>query len=136
MPIDRDLVKLRINDVYESISEPNRLTSKRFNEMSIDEKYSMRYNVIVLVEALASLCLHIALEHYGLRPESYAECFRGVLERLGVRCCRDLEALARLRNLLVHRYWAVKDEIVYNSVKKNFRCVEEFIERVRELVLR
>jgi uncharacterized protein YutE (UPF0331/DUF86 family) len=71
-----------------------------------------------------------------LRPESYTECFRGVLERLGVRCCRDLEALARLRNLLVHRYWAVKDEIVYNSVKKNFRCVEEFIERVRELVLR
>ena len=41
-----------------------------------------------------------------------------------------------MRNLLVHRYWAVKDEIVYNSVKKNFRCVEEFIERVRELVLR
>jgi uncharacterized protein YutE (UPF0331/DUF86 family) len=136
MPVDRDLVKLRINDVYESISELNRLTSRRFDEMNIDEKYSMRYNVIVLVEALASLCLHIALEHYGLRPESYAECFRGVSERLGVRCCRDLEALARLRNLLVHRYWAVKDEIVYNSVKKNFRCVEEFIERVRELVLR
>jgi uncharacterized protein YutE (UPF0331/DUF86 family) len=84
MPIDRDLVKLRINDVYESISEPNRLTSKRFNEMSIDEKYSMRYNVIVLVEALASLCLHIALEQYGLRPESYTECFRGFQRGLGL----------------------------------------------------
>ena len=84
MPVDRDLVKLRINDVYESISEPNRLTSKRFNEMSIDEKYSMRYNVIVLVEALASLCLHIALEHYGLRPESYTECFRGFQRGLGL----------------------------------------------------
>jgi len=54
--------------------------------------------------------------------------FWGVSERLGVRCCRDLEALTRLRNLLVHKYWAVKDEIVYS--------VEEFIERVRELVLR
>ena len=47
MPVDRDLAKLRINDVYEPVSELNRLTSKRFNEMSIDEKYSMRYNVIV-----------------------------------------------------------------------------------------
>ena len=34
-------------------------------------------------------------------------------------CLRDIVALIRLRNLLVHRYWVI-DERVYWSVKNNF----------------
>jgi uncharacterized protein YutE (UPF0331/DUF86 family) len=134
MPVDRDVVESRIRDAAEAINELKRITSKSFNEMSIDEIYSMRYNIIVLVEALASICLHIAVEHFGLRPRSYTECFRDVSQRLGVACYRDLEALARLRNFLVHRYWAIRDDIVYSNVKTNFRCVNEFIEKVRRLI--
>jgi uncharacterized protein YutE (UPF0331/DUF86 family) len=134
MPVDRDVVESRIRDAVEAINELKRITSKSFNEMSIDEIYSMRYNIIVLVEALASICIHIAIEHFGLKPRSYTECFRGVSQRLGIACYRDLEALARLRNLLVHRYWAIRDDIVYSNVKTNFRCVNEFIESVRRLI--
>ncbi|MGC9137246.1 hypothetical protein [Caldivirga sp.] len=43
-----------------------------FENLNIDERYSMRYNLIVLVEALATVCLHVAIELYGLRPRSYA----------------------------------------------------------------
>jgi uncharacterized protein YutE (UPF0331/DUF86 family) len=131
--LDKGVVESRIKHVYEAVAELKRLASKRFEEMNVDEKYSMRYNVIVLVESMASLCLHLALDYYGLRPESYSDCFREVSSRLGLGCARDLEAMVRLRNLLVHRYWVVRDEIVYESVKKDFRCVEEFVSRVGEL---
>jgi uncharacterized protein YutE (UPF0331/DUF86 family) len=134
MPIDIDVIESRVRDVVEVINELKRLTSKSFTEMSIDEINSMKYNVIVLVEALASICLHIAVDHFGLRPKSYTECFREVSRRLGVECYRDLEALVRLRNLLVHRYRVVKDDIVYNNVKTDFRCVNEFIEKIKKLV--
>lgn len=133
MSLDKGVVESRIKHVYEAVAELKRLASKRFEEMNVDEKYSMRYNVIVLVESMASLCLHLALDYYGLRPESYSDCFREVSSRLGLGCARDLEAMVRLRNLLVHRYWVVRDEIVYESVKKDFRCVEEFVSRVGEL---
>jgi len=131
--LDKGVVESRIKHVYEAVAELKRLASKRFEEMNVDERYSMRYNVIVLVESMASLCLHLALDYYGLRPESYSDCFREVSSRLGLGCARDLEAMVRLRNLLVHRYWVVRDEIVYESVKKDFRCVEEFVSRVGEL---
>jgi uncharacterized protein YutE (UPF0331/DUF86 family) len=131
--LDKGVVESRIKHVYEAVAELKRLASKRFEEMNVDVRYSMRYNVIVLVESMASLYLHLALDYYGLRPESYSECFREVSSRLGLGCARDLEAMVRLRNLLVHRYWVVRDEIVYESVKKDFRCVEEFVSRVREL---
>ncbi len=133
MSLDKGVVESRIKHVYEAVAELKRLASKRFEEMNVDVRYSMRYNVIVLVESMASLYLHLALDYYGLRPESYSECFREVSSRLGLGCARDLEAMVRLRNLLVHRYWVVRDEIVYESVKKDFRCVEEFVSRVREL---
>jgi uncharacterized protein YutE (UPF0331/DUF86 family) len=130
MPIDIDVIESRVRDVVEVINELKRLTSKSFTEMSIDEINSMKY----LVEALASICLHIAVDHFGLRPKSYTECFREVSRRLGVECYRDLEALVRLRNLLVHRYQVVRDDIVYNNVKTDFRCVNEFIEKIKKLV--
>jgi len=133
VPLDKGVVESRIKHVYEAVAELKRLASKRFEEMNVDERYSMRYNVIVLVESMASLCLHLALDYYGLRPESYSDCFREVSSRLGLGCARDLEAMVRLRNLLVHRYWVVRDEIVYESVKKDFRCVEEFVSRVGKL---
>ena len=78
VPLDNGVVESRINDVYEAISELKRLASRRFEKMNVDERYSMRYNVIVLVESLASPRLHLALDYYGLRPESYSECFRMV----------------------------------------------------------
>jgi uncharacterized protein YutE (UPF0331/DUF86 family) len=54
--------------------------------------------------------------------------------RIGVKCFKDLEALSRLRNLLVHRYWVVRDDLVYNCVRDDFKCVLEFTEAVKRLM--
>jgi uncharacterized protein YutE (UPF0331/DUF86 family) len=42
-----------------------------------------------------------------------------------------LASAARLRNLLVHRYWVISDERVYESVKSGLKGFEEFITCVR-----
>ena len=135
MPVDHEVVRYRTGEARSAIRELLRLASKPYEELSIDEKYSMRYNLIVLVEALASLCIHIAVEEYGKTPSSYREALRIVAERLAPRCSRELEALAGLRNLLVHRYWTVDDSALYESVKEDFGCVEELLGRVEEVYL-
>ncbi|MFZ8791136.1 MAG: HepT-like ribonuclease domain-containing protein [Thermosphaera aggregans] len=42
--------------------------------------------------------------------------------------------IIKLRNLFVHRYWVVDDKVIYDAIKKDFKYVEEFIERVLLLV--
>ncbi|MEM2893433.1 MAG: HepT-like ribonuclease domain-containing protein [Candidatus Bathyarchaeia archaeon] len=42
-----------------------------------------------------------------------------------------LASAARLRKLLVHRYWTIMDERVYESVKKGLKDFEEFISQIR-----
>ncbi len=101
----------------------------------MDEKYAIRYNIIVLVEALVSLCLHIVSEAFGERPTTYREAVRVAAERIGVIRVKDLESLVGLRNLLVHRYWNVEDERVYRSLKADFKSVEELLAKVEEVFL-
>jgi len=46
----------------------------------------------------------------------------------------DLIRVIRLRHILIHRCWTVDDRLIYNSVKKDFSSVKQFIDAVLKLV--
>lgn len=135
MPLDKDLTSKKIADIRFSISEISRITSKPFKDLSIDEKYSLRYNIVVLVEALIALCTHIAIEHHNYKPATYRESIRTVAERLSIPCTKNIEALVGLRNLLIHRYWIIDDEEIYKNTKQNFACLENLLKKIEEELL-
>jgi uncharacterized protein YutE (UPF0331/DUF86 family) len=121
-----------MNEVLESKNELNRLTSKPYAKMSIEEKYAVRYHIIVLAEALGSICLQIAMEDFKRTPQSYSECFK-IMEEEGIcEYAKDLTAIMRLRNLLTHRYWIIDDAQIYDSIKNNFRVADNFLRSVKE----
>ena len=133
MPVDVSQLKQRITEVLEAKAELKRLTSKPYAKLNMDEKYAIRYHVIVLAEALGGVCLHVAKEDLGQEPLSFSECFKLLDEEDICRgCAKDLSAIVRLRNLLTHRYWIIDDQQVYNSIKDDFRGVNKFLESVEE----
>jgi uncharacterized protein YutE (UPF0331/DUF86 family) len=93
MPIDSDVLKARISEITFVMNELRRLISKPFAQLSVDEKYSIRYNVIVLVESIVSLCMRIATEAYAKTQESYREAVKVVAERLNMSCINDLTSM-------------------------------------------
>ncbi len=133
MPVDVSQLKQRITEVLDAKAELKRLTSKAFEKLSMDEKYAIRYHVIVLAEALGSVCLHIAKNDFGQEPISFSDCFK-LLDEEGIcsKSARDLSGLIGLRNLLVHRYWTVNDRRVYDSARDGFYGVDKFLETVME----
>jgi len=133
MPVDLSQLKQRITEVLDAKAELKRLTFKSYAKLSLDEKYAIRYHIIVLAEALGGICLHVAKEDLEKEPLSYSECFR-LLDEEGVcgDCAKDLSAMVRLRNLLTHRYWTIDDQQVYDSIKNDFRGVDRFLESVQE----
>ena len=133
MPVDVSQIKQRITEVLDAKAELKRLTMKPYAELNMEEKYAIRYHVIVLAEALGNVCLHVAKEDLQKEPLSYSECFR-LLDEEGIsdNCAKELTALVRLRNLLTHRYWIIDDNQVYNSIKNGFKGVNKFLERVQD----
>ena len=95
-----------------------------------------RYIIIELVEASTSACIHVLRELYGIFVESYPECFRklGDLGLLPKRLAENLVSAARLRNLVVHRYWVMDDKKLYYLAKDGLKVFEEYAEILERLL--
>jgi len=134
--LDKSYVERLIADIEEAMRIILEDLSKPFNNLSRAEKSEVRYYLIVLVEALVALCYHIARRVYNARPGSSIEAFR-VLMNEGLISSKEFDdfiKLTRLRNLLVHRYWVIDDRRIYEEVKRDFKCVENFIGRIRHVL--
>ena len=138
MPINDDLIRKRISEIREGVALLRRYLEKEFRELDISETLSIRYLIIQLVEAASSICMHILSSMYQEYPEGYPACFltmakKGLIPRdLGERLARA----ARLRNLLVHRYWEIDDEKVYEAVKRGFKDFIEFVKIIERLIMK
>ena len=134
--INRAYVKRLVSDIEGSIEAILRYTSRPYEGMSEAERHAVRYNIIVIAEALAALAIHTARRLCGEEPETTLHAL-SILRRRGLLTeleCEDLARLIRLQNLLVHRYWTIDDERIYASVKSNFESVKNFLKRLREYV--
>jgi uncharacterized protein YutE (UPF0331/DUF86 family) len=131
MPIDPDHLKQRIDEVLEAKSELTRLTLKPYTKLNLEEKYAIRYHIIVLAEAQGNMCIQIATEDLKQEPQSCSECFKIMQEKKVRDCAKDLTAIMRLRNLLAHRYWTIDDRQVYDSIKNNFKAADQFLKSVK-----
>ena len=136
MVLNRDLINERISEVNEAIKLLKELIAKPYEKLSKYEKLSMRYLVIQLVEASASICLHLLIELLEDHARGYPECFIKLGEHKVIpeKLAKKLSHAARLRNLLVHRYWEIDDHKVYNAVQSGLNDFKEFIKHVNSFL--
>lgn len=107
-------IEARIREINDALQILGEILAKRFGELTLHERLSARYLTIQLVESAASICIQLLSNLYSETVGGFPECFmrigsKGVIpEDLASR----LASAARLRNLLVHRYWTIMDENV------------------------
>lgn len=95
---------------------------------------SAKYFFIVAIEAVIDMCNHVISRNRLRVPEDYADTFR-VMGEAGFfdeEFVDRLVQMARFRNRLVHLYWDIDDEIVYEILQKDIQDLEEFVKRFME----
>ncbi len=135
MSVSKEFVKNLIRDIEYAVREVNRIVSKSYDELSDEDKMAIRYELIVIAEALMALVMHI-VRRGGLneRPKTPINALMMARDRGGLLTMNeyeDLTKLVRLRNLLVHRYWVIDDYLIYRSIKSDFKSLASFIDRLR-----
>lgn len=90
---------------------------------------SIKYYLIIAIEACIDICNHIAAKEYSGVPESYADCFRMLGERdiISMEMVDKFVEMAKFRNVLVHLYWKVNERLVTDFLKEKLHWFDEYI---------
>lgn len=134
----RDVDLLRVRDLLGNIAEArgrlHELGQLPEAEFLTDYRNteSAKYLLIVATEAAIDLCNHIVARQGGRAPQDYADCF-AILADLKVikpNLAKRLKQMARFRNLLVHLYWRVDNQRVYQIIQNDLGDLDAFRQQV------
>lgn len=120
MKIDLEKIKHRFSDIHEALEEIEKLLSLPQEEL-LREKRNMaavKYFLLQAIEAVGSICVHLCAKQFGRGVATLGECFE-ILEEEGVieaPLSEHLKSMARFRDKLVHRYWAMDDQKICQHI--------------------
>jgi len=132
------IIKKRLEDVKEGFSnlkEYVKLGKEKFLE-SKDKIGSAKYEIIKTFEALSSICSHIVVKKFKIKPPTYASCFEILAEKkvISQKLAKNLVNMARFRNLLIHMYYKIDDEKFFENLSLGLKDIEEFISAIEKLI--
>jgi len=139
MAVDKDRIVSLIGEIEKSLTILDDYRSLQKKELVTDLKAlgSIKYYLMVAIEACIDISNHIiAKERYGV-PKTYADCFSILQERkiISKQLANKLINMAKFRNLLVHLYWNVNDEKIYEILQSELEDFDEFIRQISAKIL-
>ena len=132
--INPNLVAIKISEVQQSLERLDSITSKGRDVFLTDPNLidSAKYRLITAIEAAISICNHIIARKFKRVPESYSDCFT-ILHECSVITAELAERLgnmARFRNMLVHIYWEIDDEKIFDILTSDLVDFENYIKEI------
>jgi len=129
--VDVETLKTKALAIRENVSKVKQYAGLSDEQFWADERnlLSVKLLMIQIIEDAIAICSHLMARRGGQGPSSYPECFSG-LQRLGVldaALAERLMAMARFRNLLVHRYWQIDDQRVLQLAQKDIDDLEAYL---------
>ncbi len=138
MSLNQEIIRSRCQEIAESLERLERIREKSKEEFLKDADLQdiACYRLLIAIEASLNLCYHVAAKKLKKVPGEYAECFTFLVEagiidsELGAR----LQKMARFRNLLVHMYWKMSFETLYEIIQKHLDDLRHFSQKIASLV--
>ena len=132
MPIDRERILSLFGEIQKALSILKEFQKEKKEKIIGDLKVlgSVKYYFIVVMEGCIDICHHIlSREQWGV-PESYADGFvlLGEKKIIPTKLAQSLANMAKFRNLLVHLYWKVDNEILYHILQSQLQDIDAFID--------
>lgn len=134
LPIDPDRIRSRAADIRAGL-EVLREYAARADQAFLGNPEairSARYELIVVVEAAASICNHLCARVARRAPSSYGECFviLGEIGLLPEDLALRLAKMAGFRNLLVHGYASVDNVRMLHIMRNNLGDLEQYLTHI------
>lgn len=139
MAVDIEKIKQRITEIKENIEKIKKYSSLPKKEFWEDERnmLSIKYLLLESIEACGNICVHISAKKLFKASSSFAECFENLYKSKLIKkdLSDKLTKMARFRNILVHRYWQIKDQKILDYAKNSLGDFDQFLKVIIKSIL-
>jgi uncharacterized protein YutE (UPF0331/DUF86 family) len=93
-----------------------------------------KYNFIVAIEAIIDICNRIISKRKLGFPQDYSDVIKLMSQEgeLEGDLARRLVEMVKFRNMLVHLYWKIENDRLYQYLRENLGDFEAFKEAIRK----
>jgi len=125
-----DKIRKLFSELFNALDKLRELANLSKDEFlrDVHKVASAKYHLLIAIEASIDMCNHVIAQNKLRTPEDYADTFR-VLQEVGAfpkDFLPKLIEMARFRNRLVHIYWEVDNEVIYQILKEDISDLEKF----------
>ena len=136
MSINQERLYTKLSDISSSVSRLKKLGQLSKEEFLSDEDSQdiARSRLITAVEAALNICFHVTAKAFNQVPNDYSECFYllGKHEIISSDLAQRLSKMARFRNRIVHLYWEIDYDQIYEFLQHNLDDLEQYSEQIVE----
>lgn len=136
--IDIDLVRRKLSRLNMYLDKLKAVSIKELNDYLEDTylKFSVERLIQLIVERATDINNHVVVETKNRPPEDYSISFikaagAGLISR---KLADRLKGSAGMRNILVHEYMDVDDEIVYKTIPIAIKDYKEYIKEAEKFI--
>jgi len=117
------------------LRELSKLSQKDFLN-DPDKIGSAKYHFIVAIESSIDMCNHVIARNGYRVPEDYADTFKVMAEAgaFDADFSDELRNMAKFRNRLVHLYWQVDDQQLYEIVQSRLDDFKKFLDSISKFL--
>lgn len=101
-----------------------------------DKIGSSKYHFIVAIESCIDMCNHIISRNGYRVPEDYGDtfCVMGEVEAIDSDFAAELTNMSKFRNRLVHLYWEIDDEQLYEILQTRLGDFKKFLDSIAQFL--
>ena len=138
MSLNEGLIQKRCQDIEDSLKR-----LEKIKEVDKDEFLKNRdlqdiasYRLLVAIESALSLCYHVSAKKLKKAPGDYVECFTILAddEIIPLDLSEKLQKMARFRNMLVHMYWKIEYEVIFDILQDSLDDLRQFSHAITALL--
>ena len=138
MSLNEGLIQKRCQDIEDSLKRLEKIKEVNKDEFLKDRDLQdiASYRLLVAIESALSLCYHVSAKKLKKAPGDYVECFIILADEeiIPHDLSEKLKKMARFRNMLVHMYWKIEYEIVFDILQENLDDLRQFSNAITALL--
>lgn len=136
--INSQKIEKYLNRISSEIEVINSILSNNDKEI-LDSKFllrSLKYSVVVVAEAIANTLQHILAKKYNVSISGYKEVLTKSRENqvISSDLLGKLHPFVTFRNMLIHQYWMVDDNLFLNNIRTGIEDFKAFISEITNII--